>query len=295
MPGGLSDNPAMARLQAKSLGAPDEVRNFPNGRLEIFTLDDVIIGRTVFQPGWHWATDVKPIAGTTSCQYHHLGVCVSGRLGLRMDDGTTFEIGANTVFDIPAGHDGWVIGDEPWETYDFAGMRAFARAVEPDDRVLASILFTDVVDSTATAERLGDRRWRELISTLNERTQFEIDRHRGRLVKTTGDGAIALFDNSERAARSAIAAIGHAAELGLGLRAGIHTGEVELSPGDVRGLAVHLASRILALAGGGEVCVSGSTYELLAASGLGFEDRGEHELKGISGRRRVYAIVPGPV
>jgi class 3 adenylate cyclase len=173
-------------------------------------------------------------------------------------------------------------------------MRAFGRAVEPDDRVLASILFTDVVDSTATAERLGDKRWRELISTLNERSESEIDRLRGRLVKTTGDGFIALFDNSERAVRSAQAAIDHARELGVGLRAGIHTGEVELSPGDVRGIAVHLASRILALAGDGEVCVSGSTYELLAGSRYAFEDRGEQELKGISGRRRVYALVPGP-
>ena len=289
----LSDNPAMARLQARSLEAPDEVRTFPNGRLEIFALDDVIIGRTVFQPGWHWAADVKPIAGTASCQYHHLGVCVSGRLGIRMDDGTTFEIGSNTVFDIPAGHDGWVIGDDPWETYDFAGMRAFGRAVEPDDRILASILFTDVVDSTATAERLGDTRWRELISTLNERSQFEVDRNRGRLIKTTGDGIIALFDNSERAMRSAAAVIDNARELGLGLRAGVHTGEVELSPGDVRGLAVHLASRILALAGDGEVYVSASTYELLGSSSFAFEDRGEHELKGISGRRRVYALVRG--
>jgi class 3 adenylate cyclase len=295
MPGRLSDNPTMARLQAKSIGAPDEVRTFPNGRLEIFMLDDVIIGRTLFEPGWHWATDVKPIAGTASCQYHHLGVCVSGRLGIRMDDGTTFEIGPNTVFDIPAGHDGWVIGDDPWETYDFAGMRAFGRSIEPDDRVLASILFTDVVESTATAERLGDKRWREVISTLNERTQSEVDRHRGRLIKTTGDGVIALFDNSERAVRSAAAAIDHARELGLGLRAGVHTGEVELSAGDVRGLAIHLASRILALAGDGEVYVSGATYELLAGSSFAFEDRGEHELKGITGRRRVYAVARATV
>jgi class 3 adenylate cyclase len=286
----LSDNPAMARLQAKSIGSPDEVRTFPNGRVEIYTLDDVVIGRTMFEPGWHWATDVKPIAGTASCQYHHLGVCVSGRLGLRMDDGTTFEVGPGTVFDIPAGHDGWVIGDEPWVTYDIAGMRSFAREIEPDDRVLASILFTDVVDSTATAERLGDTRWREVISTLNERCQSEVDRLRGRLVKTTGDGIIALFDGSERAVRCAQAAIEHALELGLGLRAGVHTGEVELAPGDVRGLAVHVASRILALAGGGEVFVSNTTFELLAGSSLAFDDRGEHELKGISGRRHVYAL-----
>ena len=76
----------MARLQAKSVGSPDEVRTFPNGTLEIYSLDDVVIGRTLFQPGWHWATDVKPIAGTPSCQYHHLGVCIRGLLGVRLDD-----------------------------------------------------------------------------------------------------------------------------------------------------------------------------------------------------------------
>jgi class 3 adenylate cyclase len=280
----------MARLQAKPLGTPDEVRTFPNGRVEVYALDDVVIGRTQFEPGWHWATDVKPIAGTPSCQYHHLGVCVRGRLGVRMDDGTTFEIGPNTVFDIPAGHDGWVIGDEPWETYDVAGMRSFGRAVDPDDRVTATILLTDVVDSTATAERLGDTRWKAVISELNEQCQADVDRMRGRIVKTTGDGILALFDGSERAVRCAFSSIGHANELGLGLRVGIHTGEVEMTQGDVRGLAVHVASRIQALAGRDEVCVSGTTYELLSGSSLTFEDRGEHELKGISGRRRVYAV-----
>ena len=286
----MSDNQSMARLQAKPIGSPDEVRTFPMGRVEIYELDDVIIGRTVFEPGWHWAEHVKPIAGTNSCQYHHLGVCVSGLLRVVMDDGTTFEIGAGTVFDIPPGHDGRVIGDDPWETYDMAGMRAYGRSVDAGDRILAAILFTDVVDSTATAERMGDRRWREVISTLNERCQSEVDRQRGRIVKTTGDGILALFDSSERAIRCAQGAILHAGDLDLGLRAGIHTGEVELTPGDVRGLAVHFASRVLALAGSGQVYVSGTTYELLAGSSLTFEDRGEHELKGITGRRRVYEL-----
>ncbi len=286
----MRDNQSMARLQAKPIGSPDEVRTFPRGRVEIYELDDVIIGRTVFEPGWHWAEHVKPIAGTNSCQYHHLGVCVSGLMRILMDDGTTFEIGAGTVFDIPPGHDGWVIGDDPWETYDMAGMRAFGRSVDAGDRILAAILFTDVVDSTATAERMGDRRWREVISTLNERCQSEVDRQRGRIVKTTGDGILALFDSSERAIRCAQGSILHAGDLDLGLRAGIHTGEVELTPGDVRGLAVHFASRVLALAGSGQVYVSGTTYELLAGSSLTFEDRGEHELKGITGRRRVYEL-----
>jgi class 3 adenylate cyclase len=281
----------MARLQAKPIGTPDEVRTFPNGRVEIYALDDVIIGRTQFEPGWHWATDVKPIAGTPSCQYHHLGVCVRGRLGLRMDDGTSFEIGTGMMFDIPAGHDGWVIGDEPWETYDFAGMRSFGRPVDADDRVTATILLTDVVDSTSTAERLGDARWKSVISQLNEQCQADVDRMRGRIVKTTGDGILALFDGAERAVRCAFSATDHARELGLSLRVGIHTGEVEMTPGDVRGLAVHLASRVQALAGPNETFVSGTTFELLAGSSLVFEDRGEHELKGVPGDWRLFALV----
>jgi class 3 adenylate cyclase len=281
----------MSRLQTKSIGEPDELRRFPNGQLEIYGMDDVVIGRTLFEPGWRWSVDVKPIAGTASCQYHHLGVCVRGRLGVRTDDGATMEVGPGMVFDIPPGHDGWVIGDDPWETYDFAGMRAFGRTIDPDDRILASILFTDVVDSTATAERMGDARWRETISTLNELCQSEVDRLRGRIIKKTGDGILALFDSSERAVRAAAACVDQAPRLGLALRAGVHTGEVELSPGDVRGLAVHVASRIMGLAGGGEVYVSGTTYELIGGSSVTFEDRGEHELKGVSGRRRAYRRV----
>jgi hypothetical protein len=173
----------MPRVQFKSLDAPDEVRRVPNGTIEIYTLDDIVIGRTVFEPGWHWAEDVKPIAGTELCQYHHVGVCISGRLSVRMADGTTSEVSPGTVFDIPPGHDGWVVGDEPWVTYDVAGMRAFARVEEGSQRVLGAVLFTDIVDSTATAERIGATRWKALVDAHNERFQFELDRFRGRLIK----------------------------------------------------------------------------------------------------------------
>jgi class 3 adenylate cyclase len=285
----------MARLQRKPLAKPDEVRTVNNGRIELYALDDLDIGRTVFQPGWRWSTDVKPIAGTDYCQYHHVGIVLSGTLHVEMEDGLSLEIQSDSAYEIPPGHDAWVVGDDPWITIDFAGMRSYARtAVDSGDRSLASILFTDIVDSTATAERLGEAGWRSLLREHNERIQFELDRYTGRLVKATGDGIMAVFDGAERAVRCASAAVASAATLGIGIRAGVQTGEVERVPGDVRGLAVHAAARIMALANAGEVLVSGTTYDLLAGSGLEFEDRGMVELKGLTGARPVYALRTGP-
>ena len=280
----------MARLQAKSLDTPDEVRRTPHGRVDIYALDDLVIGRMVFEPGWRWSEHVRPIAGTALCQYHHVGVCLSGRLGNRLEDGTTFEIGPGTVFEIPPGHDGWVIGDEPFVAYDFAGVRSFARVQAATERVLGAVLFTDVVNSTGMAEALGPAGWRELMGALNERAQFEIDRYRGRLIKTTGDGVLALFDGSERAVRAAASICLAAKAAGVSIRAGIHTGEIEVVAGDVRGLAVHIAARVMGLAGAGQVFVSSTTRELVADSGLAFVDAGSHELKGVTGARQLYCL-----
>ncbi len=280
----------MARLQAKSLDNPDEVRPTPFGRVDIYNLDDLVIGRMVFEPGWHWMEHVQPLAGTKLCQYHHVGICISGRLANRLEDGTTTEIGPGMVFEIPPGHDGWVVGDEAFVAYDVAGVRSFARVDENTQRVLGAVLFTDIVDSTALAESFGPTRWREIVATHNERIQLELDRFRGRLVKTTGDGVLALFDGSERAVRAASAISLAAKALGLTIRAGIHTGEVELVAGDVRGLTVHLAARVMAAAGPGEVYVSAPTRDLVAESGLTFVDAGIHELKGVSGARQLYRL-----
>src|SRR5665811_1391150 len=146
---------AVARLQSKSIENPDEVRRTPFGHIDIFNLDDLVIGKMVFEPGWHWKEHVQPIAGTSLCQYHHVGICISGRLGNRLEDGTTNEIGPGMVYEIPPGHDGWVIGDEAFVAYDVAGVRSFARVDEKTQRVLGAILFTDIVDSTALAESVG--------------------------------------------------------------------------------------------------------------------------------------------
>ena len=156
------------------------------------------------------------------------------------------------------------------------------------------MLFRSIVDSTAMAESLGPIRWRELVASHNERVQFELDRFRGRLVKTTGDGVLALFDGSERAVRAAAAICLVSKSLGLTIRAGIHTGEVEITAGDVRGMAVHVAARVMALARPGQVFVSATTRELVADAGLTFVDAGVHELKGVSGARQLYSLAePG--
>ena len=171
----------MVRLLRKRLDAPDEVRTFPHGRVEIFEIGDNIVGKTVYEPGWRWSTDVKAIAGTDLCMYHHLGYCLTGRLECILEDGTSLEISAGEAFEIPPGHDAWVIGDEPWSSVDFAGMRSFARPiVGTGERILSTILFTDIVDSTAMAVRIGDSAWRELLSRHNEKGRYELDRFRGR-------------------------------------------------------------------------------------------------------------------
>ena len=262
----------------------------PFGRVDIYNLDDLVIGRMVLEPGWHWMEHVQPLAGTSLCQYHHVGVCISGRLANRMEDGTTQEVGPGMVYEIPPGHDGRVVGDEAWVGYDVAGVRSFARADAQTQRILGAVLFTDIVDSTALAESMGPTRWRELVGVHNERIQFELDRFRGRLVKTTGDGVLALFDGSERAVRAAAAICQAVRPMGLMVRAGVHTGEVEAVAGDVRGLAVHVAARVMALAGPGQVYVSGGTRDLVADSGLEFADAGVHELKGVSGARQLFRL-----
>ena len=282
----------MAHLQRRRFTDPDDVRTVPNGRIDVVELDDRVVGRMTYEPGWRWSVDVKPIAATDSCQFHHIGVTLSGVLRAQMGDGTELEIGPGDVFEIPPGHDAWVVGDEPWISVDFEAMRAYGRT-EPASgrRTLFSILFTDIVDSTAQAVARGPAAWRDIVRGHNELAEREIDRYEGRLVKTTGDGLIALFDSAERAVRAG-AALGDVLKpLGIRVRAGVNSGEVELAAGDVRGVAVHAAARIMALASPDDVWVSATVRELVDGSGLEFADCGLHELKGLPGQRQLYELV----
>lgn len=281
----------MPRLQRKSFLRPDQVRDHPGWRLDIVTLDEMAIGRFVLRPGWRWSQDVAPISGTRSCQHRHLGYTLSGSLEVRMDDGTHLVIGPNEAYEIPPGHDAWVVGDEPWDAVEFASAHAFGLSPEDSgERVLATILVSDIVGSTAIVERIGDRAWAEALYEHNVRIRAAVDRFRGRELDTAGDGFVALFDGAARAVRAALAMDPAVAELGLRLRVGVHTGEVEVVGGRARGVAVHAAARVAALAGPGEVLVSGTTRDLLDGSGLGFEPRGEHTLKGLSGARPIFAL-----
>jgi class 3 adenylate cyclase len=282
----------MARLQRRRFSEPDEVRPIPHGSIEVVSLDDRVIGRMTYEPGWRWSVDVKPIAGTQSCQFHHFGVTTSGRLRVQMADGVELEIGPGDVFEIPPGHDAWVVGDEPWVSVDFEAMRAYGRqAPDSGRRSLATILMTDIVDSTARAVALGPARWRDLVSGHNELAERIIDRHDGQVVKTTGDGIIARFDSADRAVRAADALCQAMRDLDLPIRAGIQTGEVELVAGDVRGVAVHAAARIMALAGPGTVLLSATVRDLLDGTDIRLEDYGQHELKGMPGKRQLFRLV----
>ena len=281
----------MARLIHKRVDHPDEVRGYEGGRTDIFDMSDFVIGRMTMEPGWVWKTNVGPIAGTERCMYHHLGYVLSGLLHVRMRDGTEAEVGANEMYEIPPEHDAWVVGDEAWVAIDFRGARSYARPVSPSaDRVLAMILFTDIVDSTGIIDREGDAAWGTRLAAHNELLQFELDRFRGRTVKKTGDGIVALFDGAARAIECAVSMTQRVREAGVEIRAGVHTGEVELDGDDIRGFAVHKAARIMSLAGAGEVCVSEVTRALVAGSGLRFESRGRHVLKGIEGENEVFAV-----
>jgi class 3 adenylate cyclase/pimeloyl-ACP methyl ester carboxylesterase len=168
-----------------------------------------------------------------------------------------------------------------------------ARHVAEPERALATVLFTDIVDSTVRAAELGDSHWRELLQRHDDLTGREIERARGRKIKSTGDGVLATFDGPARAIRCAAGLVAELDRDGIGIRAGIHTGECELLGDDVAGMAVHIGARIAALAGGGEVLVSSTVKDLVAGSQIAFEPRGEHVLKGVPGEWRVFRATPG--
>jgi len=175
-----------------------------------------------------------------------------------------------------------------------AEVEEFLTGVRPrqaDNRILATILFLDIVDSTRHLSKLGDRRWRELLERHNELVRLELDRFQGREIKTIGDGFLATFDGPSRAIQCARSIRDSVHQIGVEIRAGIHTGECEFIDNDVGGIAVHTASRVAARAKANEVLVSNTLKDLVAGAGLGFEDAGTHTLKGVDGKWHLFRVL----
>ena len=235
--------------------------------------------------------DVRDVLGSVQCPT--LVLHRSGDLDASVEEGRYIaeHIPSSRFVELPG--DDHVPFFDPDQIVD--EVEEFLTGVRPvvaTDRVLATILFTDLVGSTERASALGDASWSSLLARHNDAVRRQLARFSGDEIDTAGDGFLALFDGPARAVRCGLAVRDSLRELGLEVRAGVHTGEVERPPGDKpRGIAVHVGARVMTLAGSGEVLVSATTRDLVAGSGLEFEDRGEHELKGVEGRRRVFAAL----
>jgi class 3 adenylate cyclase len=182
-----------------------------------------------------------------------------------------------------------MVGDITSITGEIEEFLTGHRHEPPADRVLATVLFTDIVDSTRRAAELGDRRWRALLEQHDQLTCAEVARFRGRVVKNTGDGFLATFDGPTRAVRCAATLAERMPQLGIDVRSGLHTGECELRGDDIGGIAVHIGARVAALAGAGEVLVSNTVKDLVNGSGITFRDRGTHALKGLPGEWQLFS------
>jgi class 3 adenylate cyclase len=238
---------------------------------------------------------MRSIAGGKWCETHHVGVTLSGRQGAELRDGTVLEFGPDDVYDIPAGHDGYTIGDEPCVLIEWSGARTWAgRDARFLDRALLTLLMTDVVESTSLLTRIGDAAWRDLIGRHFVRVRGVLAAFRGNEVDLAGDGLFATFDGPARALRCAVEINRIAADDGLQVRAAVHVGEVEIVGDRIRGLAVHEVARVLGVAEPGAILVSQMTRDLASAAGMTFEDRGLHALKGIPGERRLFALADLP-
>ena len=215
---------------------------------------------------------------------------VAGRMAFQMADGDVYEFAAGDVMDIPPGHDSWVIGDEPVVLLDISGnISDFGLPISPAQAV-ATMLMTDIVGSTRMASQLGDAAWKQRLAEHNRAVRRQFERFRGREIDTTGDGFLAVFDSARAALLCALSTRDATSELGIEIRVGVHTGEIEVLADDVRGIAVHATARIMSAAQPAEVLASAVTRAFGEGTGLRFEDRGSHALKGFDTPIELFAV-----
>jgi class 3 adenylate cyclase len=279
----------MTRVEVRDLDEPEAVVREPLGTSNQVRLAQTVVTRHVLQPGWNWVEHAKPLVGTETCELYHRGVVLSGRMGIRTDEGEELIVGPDQVYDLPPGHVTWVEGDDELVMVDWAGGAGFNAHLGGETRMSASILFTDIVDSTVRAREAGDTSWGRTLAMHDDVVRSVLAGFGGREVETAGDSFLVVFDSAEGAIRCGLALIEALAAIELPIRVGVHSGEVILSGDQVRGLAVHTAARILARAGAGEVLVSSTARELAEGStGLAFESRGRHHLKGLDRERELF-------
>lgn len=281
----------MASIKRRRLDEPDERRPFEKGVGELTRLGTLTIGRALLEPGWRWSTSLGSVMGTPSCPIHHTQLLVTGRIALQMDDGELMEMEPNDVFDVPPGHDSWVIGDEPVILLDFAGNIGSMGLPHDPERIVTTLVMTDIVDSTRIASALGDRRWKQLLASHNRVVRSQLDRFHGNEGQTTGDGFLATFASALAAVRCGVAIADSVPEIGLEVRVGVHTGEIEMAPGELRGIAIHATARIMALGSSSEVVVSSVTRGLVEGSDLAFAEHGRHQLKGLNRPIEVFRVL----
>jgi class 3 adenylate cyclase len=276
----------VAAPSKKSLDSPDTHIDVPGITADVVEVADSTVSRLVFQVGTHCpqiSQEGKPL-----CFAHHTGYVVDGTLHVEMQDGSVIEPGRHDVFDIPPGHDGWAVGNRPFVALNWAGFRTWLPE-RTGERVLVTLVFTDIVGSTERAVAVGDQGWRDLLGEHRRAVRVVLDRFRGREIATTGDGFLAVFDGAARGIDAALAIRDRSNRDGLSIRAGVHSGEVEVVGEDLRGVSVHEAARICAAAGPDEVFVSEATALLVGRGLFAFEDRGRHQLKGLPGERHLFA------
>jgi class 3 adenylate cyclase len=279
-------HPASLELWAPSLAADPEVRTWWTRLLRSGASPGSV--RTLGQ--MYEELDVRPllpgVRAPTLILYRAGDRVVPARLSRVLAEGIH---GARAV-ELAGDDHIFLAGDQDAMIDEIEEFVTGRPAVAASERVLATVLFTDIVRSTERAAELGDRDWGDLLARHERLARRELSRHRGRLIKIMGDGVLAIFDGPARAVRSAVAMRDGAQDLGLELRAGVHTGECEVTEGDVAGIAVHLAARVEGAAAPGEVLASSTVKDLVVGSGLEFEDRGAHELKGIPGQWPLFAV-----
>jgi class 3 adenylate cyclase len=281
----------MGAIRRTSFEDPGGLRKLPLLTVSLARIGSHTIGRGVAQPGWHWAEHLAPTMQADSCPVHHVQVLLSGRFAVRMDDGEEMSFEPGDVMDVPPGHDAWVIGAEPAVLVDFAGGIDALGLPREHERMVMTLLMTDIVDSTRAADRLGDAAWKQVLADHNRLVRAQLLRFGGSEINTTGDGFLATFRSAVAALKCAAAILHALRDTELEARIGVHTGEVEPMGDNIGGIAVHTAARVMALAGQSEVLVSAITATLAEGSGLAFEPGGARDVKGLDRPIEVYRLV----